>query len=972
MRLVILLLIFICAATSVAQPVKTNPAFLNQGHYWADSVLNTMDINQKIGQLLMLRAPANNDPEMHANVQQMIREHHIGGVIFFGGHTDTLIQNLSIYQQLAKIPLATALDAEWGAGMRMENCIDYPYPMTLGAVEDTALLEKMGLAIGQELKSMGVDINFAPVVDLNNNPANPVINWRAYSDNPERVISLAGAYSRGLQNAYVMSVAKHFPGHGDTSVDSHYDLPVIPHSRERLNQVELVPFKSLIDDGVGGVMTAHLNMTSFDAALPSTLSGQIVKDMLVDSLGFQGLVFTDALDMKGVTNYFTQEEIGVMALKAGNDVLLVPEDGAAMISGIKSALAKGEITEQRIEQSVRKLLLAKYWFGLNRTSEPLQWKPEPARELVKRNLVKSSITLLQNQSEFLPLQRLDTLTVASLSINAGAISDFQNRLDDYMPIDHFQLDLKADIEERMGLLESLRGYNIVIVGLHQALNFPWSNDDKYPEEIYKTLAELSMDKKLVLVHFRNPYLLPALEGIDASALLTTYQDGPMYQDYAAQLIFGGIEAKGKLPITVNDKWQRGFGLNTGKPIRFEYTQPEAVGINSIVLEDSINSIMQAALDSMAFPGAQILLAKDQKVFYHKTFGYHTYDRTQQVRKDDIYDLASITKVTAATAGLMKLHDYGVFDLDARLKDYFPYFRWSNKRNLNFRDILTHNARLKPWIAYYQTTTRKSGKFRRKTLSRDSSESYNIRLAENLFLHQDYKKKIYKMIKKSPLNAQEGYTYSGLAFYIFPDLITRKTGVRYPNYLYNQYYTPLGAGTITFNPYQKFPLERIVPTEQDDYFRNRLLHGVVHDEGAAMMDGISGNAGLFSTANDLAKMWQMYMNMGEYGGRRYISHQTMQKFSICQYCETGNKRALGFDKPDLEYDSLQSSVAKGASLETFGHSGYTGTLVWADPDANLLFIFLSNRVYPTRDNRKLYTMNIRPRIHNVVYSLLGID
>lgn len=399
--------------------------------------------------------------------------------------------------------------------------------------------------------------------------------------------------------------------------------------------------------------------------------------------------------------------------------------------------------------------------------------------------------------------------------------------------------------------------------------------------------------------------------------------------------------------------------------------PEDLGLDALVLKSGIESIIQEAIDSAAFPGCQILLVKDGKIFYEESFGYHTYDSLVPVQNTDIYDLASVTKTTAATLSLMKLYDEGLFDPDETFGYYFPEIARGRKRNLIMRDVLAHQAGLRAWIPYYAVSQKKNGGYKRNTVSQDSSASFPYRISESgLFLHKDYRtRKIYKMIRKSKLSKDKSYLYSGLSFYLYPDLIQKLTGKPFEQYLADEFYKPLGAKTVGFNAGEHFPLESIVPTEVDSFFRMQTLHGVVHDEGAAMMLGLSGNAGLFANAIDLAKIYQMLLNGGEYNGKRYLKASTVEEFTKCQFCETGNRRGMGFDKPLIEYDSAKSSVAEAASPESFGHSGYTGTFVWADPANNLLFIFLSNRVHPKRTNRKIYSLNVRPRIHTLVYRLL---
>ena len=412
----------------------------------------------------------------------------------------------------------------------------------------------------------------------------------------------------------------------------------------------------------------------------------------------------------------------------------------------------------------------------------------------------------------------------------------------------------------------------------------------------------------------------------------------------------------------------GIGLTTGS---LEYASPESLGIDRLALESGIQAIIAEALDSAAFPGCQILLAKDGKIFYEQSFGYHTYDQQREVTNTDIYDLASVTKTTAATLALMKLYDQGLFDINQTFGYYFPDIAKKEKKDMVMRDVLAHQAGLRAWIPYYAESRKKNGKYKRNTVSSDSSARFPHRISESgLFLHRDYKtKKIYKMIRKSKVSEEKEYLYSGLSFYLYPELVERISGKPFDQYLRDEFYGPLGAKTLTFKAGDYFPLDRIVPTEVDSFFRMQTLHGVVHDEGAAMMLGVSGNAGLFSNAKDLAKVYQMLLNGGTYNNKRYLKKSTIMQFTRCHFCETGNKRGLGFDKPLINYDPVSSSVAKGASPASYGHSGYTGTLVWADPANDLLFVFLSNRVHPTRDNRKIYQMNIRPRIHNLVYDLL---
>ncbi len=566
-------------------------------------------------------------------------------------------------------------------------------------------------------------------------------------------------------------------------------------------------------------------------------------------------------------------------------------------------------------------------------------------ELLKITQIKDSIFLISNESNRLPITDLKESKIAVLHLGNDSTQTFQQRIKDYSIADHYFLKHENDIQK---FHNNVLSYNVVIVAYYQ-------------EGVYQSLLEYLNDwqDQMAIIHVvmqTSEFFNNNNQFDQSETVIHVNGSSSLHQDLAAQAVFGGI--------TLKSRKQEVVAKN-----RLGFVIPEQLGLNSDSLEIKIDSVVYEGLMKKAFPGCQILVAKDGNVFFHKTYGYHTYDSVREVRKQNIYDLASVTKVTGATAGIMKLHDEGLFDLDAPAKTYWPQFKLSNKSNLTFRSILAHNARLKSWIPYWKSTIRKNGSYKWNTLSNQQSERFPIQLTEDLYLHKNYKKKIYWKIRKSNLNKKPGYVYSGLSFYLYPEIIERISGVEYESFLKSRFYEPLGANTLTFNAGKQYSLEEIIPTEIDTFFRKTQLHGVVHDEGAAMMDGISGNAGLFGTAIDLAKMWQMFLNMGEYGGKRYLSNQTVRKFTTCQYCEEGNRRGLGFDKPLIEYHPDKSSVAEGTSPESFGHSGYTGTFVWADPENNVLFIFLSNRVYPSRDNRLIYQLSIRPRIHSIIYDEL---
>ncbi len=941
---------------------------------WVDSVFASLTPEERWGQLFMAAAYSNRGPEHTDHLLQLVREQHIGGLIFFQGTPRRQVALTNYLQSQAKVPLLIAIDGEWGLGMRLEDTQSFPYQMTLGAVQDDSLLYAMGAEVARQLRRIGVQMNFAPVADINNNPRNPVINYRSFGSDREEVMRRSLLYMRGMQDHGILATAKHFPGHGDTDTDSHLGLPVIRHSRAHLDSLELYPFRRLIDAGVAAVMVAHLNIPALDSTprLPSTLSRPIVTGLLKEQLGFRGLVVTDAMNMKGVTKYYAPGEADVKALEAGNDLIEFSEDIPRALAAVERAIRQGRLDRRDLEERVKKVLRAKYRAGLAR------WRPVPLDHLDEdlhtlqgerliRRLSQEAVTLLHDPAGLVPIRHLERQRIAAVVTGSDTLTRFQEYLQLYTHVEPYLM--PADSATRAALLDRLAGYTLVILGIQGMNQRPY-------RRFGLTDAEIAFVERLVArvptitVLFGNPYaltLLPALRG--EGAVLVTYRQTPVMEELAAQMVFGAYGLRGRLPVDVGKAWPAGTGLTVAANGRLRYDRPESVGVDGAFLQRKIDSLVALALAARATPGCEVLVARHGTVIFHKTYGYYTYARKIPVSKGSLYDLASVTKVTGPLPALMRLHDQGKFDLDVPLCTYWPDWRHSNKKELVIRDILAHQARLQAWIPYWRSTVNRHGELRRVWYSLDSTGKHHTWVAPRIFLKDPYRKKIYKAIRKSPLLPEKKYLYSGLSFYIWPAIIEKMTGMDYETYLKDSIYRPLGAWDITYNPHLHYPLARIVPTENDTFFRKEQLWGWVHDEGAAMMGGVSGNAGLFATANDLAKVMQMYMNMGRYGGRRIIGDTTLREFTRWQFPENGNRRGLGFDKPYPDNASRPPGKVypcPSAGPNSFGHSGYTGTFVWADPDEELVYVFLSNRVYPTRLNTKLYKMNIRTDILEAIY------
>jgi len=964
-----ILVFFLIAGGYSSTNSQINPPFLDNQTDWVDSVFSTLDLDAKIGQLFMVAAYSNRDDTHRREILELVEQYRIGGLIFFQGGPIRQANLYNEYQSKAEVPLLVAMDCEWGVGMRLDSTIRYPYQMALGAIQDNELIYSMGEEIASQFARLGMHVNFAPVIDVNNNAKNPVINFRSFGEDKYNVTFKGSAYMRGMQDHGILACGKHFPGHGDTDVDSHKDLPVINHDMERLNSVELYPFKKLMSEGLGSVMVAHLSIPVLDSTynLPSTLSPPIIRDLLKDTLGFQGMVFTDALNMEGVAKYYEPGEVDLKAYQAGNDVLLFSLNVKKGIELIKTAVLDKQVSEKEIDASVRKILHLKYWAGLDKrkyveTEGLIDDLNNVQAKLLSRKLVEASLTVIRNEDEILPLKGLDSLKIASLTIDEGPKGPFNDRLSSYTDVDHILVSDKMQSDELLNWLEE---HNLVILNITGLSQYAYRNFGLSEAKI-NLIDEIVKNKSVILVWHGNPYGLDKLNALaQAKATIITYQQNDNTYDLSAQLIFGGVSANGKLPVSINQNYPSGTGVMVNGNIRLGYTMPEDVGLDGDYLNFKLDSIAQYTLKEEVAPGLQVLVARYGKVVFHKAWGYHTYTRDHKVKTTDIYDFASVTKVTSALPGLMKMHDAEKFDLDATIGDYLEYFDRGNKKDLNIRRILSHNAGLKSWIAYWTTTTKKNGKYKKNTLSTDSSARYSIKLNDDLYMYNNYRDKIYKMILKSPVIPDQGYVYSGLSFYLWPEILEQLSGQGYETYLKSTFYKPLGANTLTFNPYKHFSLSQIIPTENDTFFRKMQIHGVVHDEGAAMMNGLSANAGLFGSANDLAKLMQMYLNMGSYGGRQFISEGTLRKFTLCHYCNEGVRRGLGFDKPLLE-DKEKGIPAIDAGPDSFGHSGYTGMFTWADPDSGILFVFCSNRVHPTRANNKIADLSIRPKMHQIIY------
>lgn len=933
---------------------------------WVDSVYAALTFDERLGQLFMVSAYSNKDSIHVKGIDKLIQENKIGGIIFFQGGPNRQAKLTNRFQSKSKVPLLIGLDAEWGLSMRLDSTSRYPWNMTLGAIRDKKWIEKVGIQMGEQSKRMGIHFNFAPVLDINTNPKNPIIGFRSFGENKENVTESASAFIKGYQSLNLLATGKHFPGHGDTDVDSHKALPTIRFSKERLNEVEMYPYKKLFNEGLASVMVAHLNVPSLEPIenLPSSVSHTIVTDILKNQLGFKGLIFTDALNMKAAQNFRKPGEIDLEAFLAGNDILLCPENVPIAEEKLCVAYQDSVISEERLAFSVKKILKYKYKVGLNRYSPilipNLYNDINPSKnEALQYQLYENATTVLKNKNDILPLKNLEKNKIAYVKLGDDNNSSFVSTLKKYTEV------TEIDDENTDSLNLKLQSFNTVIIGFHKS-DKAWKNHDFTENELVR-LQEIAKHNIVILDLFTKPYSLLQIATFDEiESVVVSYQNTPIAQEVAAELLFGAFEAKGKLPVSIAPNFLVNDGLHTEISNRLGFTSPENVKMNPVIL-NKIDDVANLAISKKMTPGIQILVARKGKVIYQKSFGYHTYENCEKVLNSDVYDVASMTKILATLPIVMQQYDQQKINMTTTLGAMLPLFKNSDKQDINFKELLSHYARLQAWIPFYQATLDKSGFPSLKYYAKTANNQFSKQVADSLFIRNDYHDTIMKLIVNSKLCPKKEYKYSDFTFIILKDYLEKATNKSLDILVQDQFYASLGMNNTLYNPLSKISKSRIIPTEIDTYFRHQLLQGYVHDMEAAMEGGVGGHAGIFSNAMDVAKMMQMYLQKGNYGEHTYFSQKTFADFNTCYFCAEGNRRGIGFDKP-------QQSGAVGptcgcASFTSFGHTGFTGTMTWADPETELVYVFLSNRTFQGDGTNTLSKENIRENIQKIIYDAI---
>ena len=952
---------------------------------WVDSVYNSLTLEQQVAQLICMRAN-NPDKPFEEEVGKYIKKYNIGSVCFFRADALAQVKQTNEWQALAQTPLMVCIDAEWGLAMRVKNSVAYPFQMTLGAVSDDELLYEMGQQVAEQCKRMGIHVNFAPVADVNSNAKNPIIGVRSFGENPQLVGEKAAAYALGMQSQGMVTTMKHFPGHGNTDTDSHLTLPTVKRSYEEVKDIELAPFRYLIERGINGAMVGHLYFPAIEpvANTSSSLSKGVVTDLLKEEMGFEGLIFTDGLDMKGVSQVVSADSVPYVAFLAGNDVLILPHNVPAAIKQIKEGAERDPEIAARVEESCKKILKYKYRAGLNR------YAPVATDGLVadlnqqdyldlRRQLFDEAVTLLRNDDEVIPLKANKHIAMVTIGPESASQRIVNTLASAGVKVKPYCV-MKGHAADAKGWLKELEAFDLVVVNILQS-SISASKNFGVNEETVAFFNKLVAQNDVVLNLFTCPYALDALRiNNNVKGLLVGYQDEMDAVDAVGAVLAGRQPAWGALPVSTA-KFACGAGLfpnETPEPAASAPVLREgSLSIDQFPLpkgtlpaqyERKMDSVAKLGISEGAYPGCQVIAMKDGKVVYDKCFGTFTYGGGTKVVPEDVYDIASLTKIFASTLAIMKLYEDGLLDLNKTMGDYFPYLNSSNKGAIKIIDVLTHQSGMKSWIPFHQKLIDENGPMPEYFLDH-IDENHTVRVAENLYLVNDYKEQIIDSIMKSPLKEKK-YVYCDMGFYFVPELVKQLTNQSLEEYLREKFYDPMHLSSIGYCPLHWRTRETIVPTEEDMVFRKQLLWGDVHDQVASLMGGVSGHAGLFANAHDLAVLTQFFLDEGKFEGKQLLKPETIRYFTTAPFTANKNRRGLGFDK--LPIDKKGSSTAsKSASMKSYGHTGFTGTFFWADPVNHLAIVFLSNRVCPSAEPNNLAKQNIRTLLHDILYEAYPI-
>ena len=993
-RIFIITMLWLTALAATARDATFQPNLLNRVNQasmnrWVDSVMQTLSPRQRAAQLFVMAVNPQDRSSARTMVDKYVKKDCVGGLIFNEGSIEDFASLVNYAQGVTQVPLMMSVDGEWGLSMRVSDTPEYPRNLLLGAIDDDRILYNYGREVARELRRIGFQVNFAPVLDVNDNPLNPVIGTRSFGESPEEVARHAIAYARGLEDGGVMSVGKHFPGHGSSTEDSHKTLPEIRKSMKELNTVELVPFRRYIDAGLSGIMIAHLFVPSIEPELtPTTMSRKCVTDLLRDQLNFNGLIFTDALTMQGAQKYLKGSAC-VQSLLAGNDVLLMPANADKEVDAIEAAVKEGVLTQEAIDSRCRRMLEYKYALGL--TGKDLVNTDNLRRNLngadsqvLIRQMIAGGITVLKNKKDILPVKNLQSRRIAVVTIGGDADNMFSRRCANYAQVTTYNVSAGQSAAALADQLKENRFNLVLLLAL---------NDDQASVNAAKAIVRAC--DHTVLTVTSKPYDIArwadAVNSGHADGVVLTYENSELALDYAAQTIFGGNAAKGCLPVSLkcgSKTYHAGEGIHY-QANRLGYSIPAEVGFDNRLLAQ-VDSVIQLGVREKAFPGCQVIIGRHGKIVVNKAIGHTSFDSGVKVDENTIFGLASVSKATGTLSAVMKAYDEGKFSLDEPASRIIDGLRNGDKQDITFRDLLYHETGMPPSLSMWEMMMDKntySGKLitgapddvhtikimdgayghkdarlRTDILSQSKTDRFNIAIADGIWGGRVTYDSIMNRIYHADLGKKK-YLYSCLNFCLLADAVQRMEHAPLNYFVNTKIFAPLGSYHTLYRPLSRFPREQIAYTEVDTYLRRQHIHGYVHDELAAFSGGVQGNAGLFSNANDLAKLLQMWLNGGTYGGIKFYKPSTVETFTTQK--SPNSHRGLGFDKPVVGNPDAGNTCAE-ATPETYGHTGFTGTSFWVDPKNDMFYIFLSNRVCPTRNNKAFSRISARSNIHSIIY------
>jgi len=978
------------AQVSVSTPP---PPYAKQksSNQWADSLLKTLSFRDMVAQTFMIPAWSRS-AEMDPMVVEMVQKYRVGGIIYFQGHPLTHAYSVNFLQQQSKIPLIIGMDAEWGAAMRIESLSKFPFALSIAAQQNTDYAYRVGNAIGKQLKLLGVHINFAPVVDINSDPNNPVIGVRSFGDQPQLVTDLAIAYNKGLEDAGVFGCAKHFPGHGNTIADSHKELPLVTHTPSSL-QKDILPFEALIKEGVKSVMVGHLRVPLLDTAanMPSSLSKAIVTDLLRDELKFKGLIITDALNMKGITSHYSNIDAAIRALNAGNDILCFVENIPALLDTLVKLKDSGRFDSLNLAHSVRRILIAKHQLGLAQYTQINVGNIEKNVQDIYREFAESSsesnllavqeshpqksIVLLGNKQNVVPVipNGLDTSWLVCLGKSLP--NELYLRCQQYATTSVVWAHQFPSVDSLYQFISPKKGIKICFNGLQRMWSF---KPREIPEDLLQLLHKSTHRNDFVFIHTGNVYALqklstdiPIILGMEtSSAYLLACVDG----------LFGQYNITGNLPVKINEKYHNGSTFQTrvkqnpfkGPNFKNPNIKPETE-VELYMLADEV--MQNKAAESM-----QLLVIKDDEVLYNISRGSYNakFADTEiltTVNQHTVYDLASISKVAATTLAVMKLQERFGFKVNEPIGKYWKEARDCPWGNLPIQDFLLHRSGLPAFLPLWNLVNSKPHlraiNVYDSTLTDSIKKLYSWKITPQLALRPETKDSVWEWTKKTKPASEAAFVYSDINAIILGKFVESLCGMNLARFCEIEFYEPMGLRKTGFLPKARGLTPWIPPTAVDSLWPRGTIRAEVHDPSALLFGGFAGNAGLFSSANELAQIMSMLLHEGEYNGQNYLKASTIKQYTKAM-AVGDNYRGLGFDKPNGYPNKSKQKNAKGsnlfdnAPLSIFGHAGFTGTWAWADPEENLIFIFLSNRTYPNDNVNILAKKGYRGKMMEAVY------